>query len=223
MTKRLYIMDLDGTLVNTLQDITQAVNRVLEKMGLTPLSPSTIHNYIGQGASWLLSMSLQAAGESNPERLQEARSHFLPTYREGLADHSRPFPGVVEGLEKLKSMDCYLTVCTNKPIALAEDLMTQLNLRSYFTTMLGGDSLPTKKPEPEPLLHIMKKYQVAPENTMMVGDRIYDIQAGHRANAWTCGVVYREEDRPPLVEEKAHSIITNLTELSETFDSLQSN
>lgn len=220
MTQRLYIMDLDGTLVDTLQDITQAVNRVLETMRLSSLPPQTIHNYIGQGARWLLSMCLKAAGETDPSRLTEARSLFLPTYRDGIADHSQPFPHVLETLEELKQTGAHLTVCTNKPIELAEILMDKLALRPFFTTVLGGDSLPTKKPAPEPLLQIMKDYNVGPAHTLMVGDRIYDIQAGRNAKTWTCGMAYREEDKAPLQAERAHRILTKFSDLPSVFASL---
>ncbi len=220
MTQRLYIMDLDGTLVDTLQDITQAVNRVLERMGLASLPPQTIHSYIGQGARWLLSMCLRAAGETDPKRLDEARSLFLPTYRAGLADHSQPFPQVPETLEALKQTGAHLTVCSNKPIELAEALLKKLDLRSYVTTVLGGDSLPTKKPAPEPLLYIMKEYNISPEHTLMIGDRIYDIQAGRNAKTWTCGMAYRDEDKAPLQEERAHRILTQFADLPPVLDGL---
>lgn len=187
---KLCIFDLDGTLVNTLQDIAHAVNQVLQQLVLPTLTLSQIEQNIGQGARWLLSQSLRAAGDTEASLLPEARARFLPTYADHLTDQSRPYPGVCDTLQQLQQNGHTLTVCTNKPIDLAKQMLHDLGLEPFFQEVLGGDSLAERKPHPLPLLHLMKQFSFTPKNTMMFGDRIYDIQAGRAAQTWTCGIAH---------------------------------
>jgi phosphoglycolate phosphatase len=203
----LYIFDLDGTLVDSFKDIACATNRVLTKLGLTTLPETQIMSYVGQGAQWLLSCSLKAAGDPHASLLTQARQLFLPDYMAHLTDHTKPFPGVVDMLQLLHTSGATLAICTNKPLVLASALIQQLDLKPYFATILGGDSLETKKPDPAPLLHIMRQFSISPRHTAMIGDSSYDILAGRRANTWTCGVVHAIHQAPELLRCAADLIL----------------
>ncbi len=210
---KLCIFDMDGTLVDTLPDITNAVNRVLTQLDLPSLPPDEIEGYVGQGARWLLQCALQSVGDSDASLLSEARQRFLPTYKAHLTEHSRPFPGVVETLAQLQQEGHTLTVCTNKPIDLAQIILQDLELESFFQAAFGGDSFERKKPDPMPLLRIMERFSTPPTNTVMVGDTIYDIQAGRQAGTWTCGISHNGVRTQQLQDTGAHVILSDFTTL----------
>jgi phosphoglycolate phosphatase len=183
---RLLVFDLDGTLVDSKEDLANAVNVALESFDLPPLPHPTIYSYVGDGASVLIRRALP------PEKaglLQNVLDRFLSYYRRHLLDTTRPYPGVVGALRKWAGI-YRMAVLTNKGVAMSREILSGLSLDGYFFEVLGGDSFATKKPDPEGLIHILRTAGVEASEAIMVGDSRNDVLAGRAAGAVTCGVTY---------------------------------
>lgn len=213
MQPSLYIFDLDGTLIDSFADIAFAVNQTLTQMSLPTLTHHQIKAHVGLGARWLLRQCLQEVGATSESALQHARTLFLPIYTEHLASETKIYPGVRETLDTLQNQGKTLTVCTNKPIALTHPLLRTLELDSFFVEVLGGDSLPTKKPDPAPLLLLMEKCQMTPSETWMIGDSRFDIEAGRAADVHTCGVTYGHHSLSEMQALRPNTMIHTFGEL----------
>ncbi len=202
MKNLLCIFDLDGTLVDTTEDIANSVNIVLQNLGLNPLTTAQIAQFIGKGAGWLLQKSLQAAGDSEAQLLPKAREIFLKVYSENLTNRTYLYPGTTQLLQYLREAGDTLALCTNKPQTLSEKLLEHFGLIDYFSIIVGGDTLPKRKPDPDPLLYIVEKLQKNPQQTLMIGDSDYDVEAGLRAGTWT--VLVEQKSESPKGKFKPH-------------------
>lgn len=185
MRYRHMVFDLDGTLVDSLTDIANAANHVLTQLGLAPLSIDVVRSYIGDGARVLLQRAL---GERYQSRVDEALALFLPRYTQHLLDHTRTYDGIPEALAELSMAGVVLTVLTNKPEGMARAILQGLDLAGYFTIVVGGDSLPQKKPDPAGLHHIRKLSGAAPATMLLVGDTPVDLVTARAAQVAFCGV-----------------------------------
>jgi haloacid dehalogenase superfamily, subfamily IA, variant 3 with third motif having DD or ED/haloacid dehalogenase superfamily, subfamily IA, variant 1 with third motif having Dx(3-4)D or Dx(3-4)E len=183
---RLLVFDLDGTLVDSKEDIANAVNVALESFDLPPLPNPVIYSYVGDGASALI---LRALPPEKADLLPEVLDRFLAYYRRHLLDTTRAYPGVVEALRKWAGI-YRMAVLTNKGVAMTQEILSGLSLDGYFFEVRGGDSFGTKKPDPEGLLHILREAGVDAQEAIMVGDSRNDVLAGKAAGALTCGVTY---------------------------------
>jgi phosphoglycolate phosphatase len=183
---RLLVFDLDGTLVDSKEDLAVAVNVALESFDLPPLPHPMIHSYVGDGAMALIRRALP------PEKsglVPEVLDRFLAYYGRHLLDTTRAYPGVVEALRKWSGM-YRMAVLTNKPLAMTEAILSGLSLAGHFFEVRGGDSFGTKKPHPEGLLHLLRQAGVEAAEAMMIGDSRNDVLAGRAAGTVTCGVTY---------------------------------
>jgi phosphoglycolate phosphatase len=183
---RLLVFDLDGTLVDSKEDLATAVNVALASFDLPPLPHPVIYSYVGDGASALIRRALPAEREG---LLQDVLDRFLSYYRRHLLDTTRPYPGVVEELRRWSGI-YRMALLTNKPIVMTEAILSGLSLSRHFFEVRGGDSFETKKPDPQGLLHILGVAGVAPRDAVMVGDARNDVLAGRGAGTVTCGVTY---------------------------------
>ncbi|MBP2679853.1 MAG: HAD-superfamily hydrolase, subfamily variant 1 [Deltaproteobacteria bacterium] len=179
---RLLVFDLDGTLVDSKEDLANAVNVALESFDFPPLPHPTIYSYVGDGASTLIRRALPP---QKAALLPEVLDRFLAYYRRHLLDTTRAYPGVVAGLRKWAGI-YRMAVLTNKGV----EILSGLSLDGYFFEVLGGDSFRTKKPDPEGLLHILRGAGVEAEDAIMIGDSGNDVAAGRAAGTVTCGVTY---------------------------------
>ena len=193
---RLLVFDLDGTLIDSRQDLCNSVNATLENFELAPLSDDLIASYIGDGAGMLIRRALAIPGEvpegrRAAELFDEAFPFFLNYYREHLLDYTTVYAGVLESLEALKSLpggeSRKMAVLTNKPVRPARVICEGLGLSPYFFSIYGGDSFATKKPDPLGLVTLMQEAGAAPEETLMVGDSEVDVFTARNAGAWTMG------------------------------------
>jgi len=183
---RLLVFDLDGTLVDSKQDLAMSVNAMRAEMGLPPLPLHLIASYVGQGVTLLVRRSL---GEhATAENVEKGLGFFLAYYRDHMLDHTVPYPGVAEALEKLRGHK--MAVLTNKPVIFSREMLTRLGFASYFAYIYGGNSFPQKKPDPMGLYKLMEDLQVSARETLMVGDSDTDVVTGRNAGVWTCGVTY---------------------------------
>ena len=171
---RAVVFDLDGTLIDSDPDIRAALNRVLAAEGLAPLSTEEVRSMIGDGAKALVERAFAARGRVASDAHVAA---FIADYEVNAVVETAPYPGIVETLQALKEAGHPLGVCTNKPVVAARNVLAVLGLDQYFGVIIGGDSTPYRKPNPNHLAAVLQALGAAPEHAVMVGDHANDINA----------------------------------------------
>lgn len=171
----LVIFDLDGTLVDSAADIAEALNRTLEDWQLPRVPEATVLTWIGDGVRRLVEQAFTAARSDID--LDRVMPGFMRHYEACLLRSPRLYDGVVSALEALRALNVTLAICTNKPSAMVAPLLAHLGVQGFFAMVLGGDSLPERKPSGVPLRHIAAAFGVAPTAALMVGDSITDYRA----------------------------------------------
>jgi len=207
----LFLFDLDGTLADSKKDLTAAINHTLTDMGLDPLTEDEIVELVGSGISKMLK---NAAGDSDEEKFATFRTYieYLDSH---LLDHTVPFPGVMDTLTGLLGKK--KAVVTNKLNYMAEKVLMGLDLMPHIDMIIGSDSTPKMKPEPEPILLALETFEADPARTVMVGDTVDDIASARAAGVIACGVTYGFGTRDSLEEAGAHVIIDRITDLDDYF------
>ena len=183
-TVRGILFDLDGTLVDSAPDLWRTMNYVLAQRGYPLLDLPQVRHLVGHGARCLLARGFWGEAAEPPladPLFEEAVAIFLEYYRDHLTDSSRPYPGARQALQSLQAQGFLLGVVTNKPELLALKMLEQLQLRPFFSQVVGGDSLPQRKPAVEPLLYPLKQWDIAPHHAVMVGDSSTDVEAARAA------------------------------------------
>ena len=209
----LFVYDFDGTLVDTFADIANSVNLALAEMNIQSLSRETIQRNIGSGVVNLMSRSLEGSGCDDVEM---AVSFFQKHYNNHLLDQTKLYPNgreVVEHFSKKKN-----AILSNKPISFVEKILTELNFLSLFDSVLGGDSLSERKPNPMGLQLLMTNLNCPLKEVLMIGDSAIDIETGKNAGVITCGVTYGLGDPVSLHNSKPDYLIDNLSNLKSLFD-----
>lgn len=169
------VFDLDGTLLDSAADLMNAANRVLGDLGLDPLALKEFRHLFGGGVEALICRALAARGYEFPD-LESLRRRFLEYYAADLTTCTKPYPGTREMLEALQSRSLKLAVCTNKPNEPARSLLKALALERYFSAIVGGDSLPFRKPDPHVLLELLRLLGTTPSSSLLVGDSEVDAE-----------------------------------------------
>jgi phosphoglycolate phosphatase len=180
MQNPLAIFDLDGTLIDSAGDIQHALNLLLAEFGCAPVPLHEVRNMIGDGASQLIRRGLAARQPTAPD-LGAALRRFVEHYAADPVARTEIYPGVLETLQRLQDRGIALAVCTNKPIGLSETILERLALARYFSTVLGGDSRPYRKPDPRILQDLLQEYAVSPQQAVLVGDSEIDAAAAQAA------------------------------------------
>ena len=208
----LIVYDFDGTLVDTFADIAGSVNLALTEMGLNPLDKKTIRGNIGSGMFNLMTRSLM---ESSCNDIETSVLLFQKHYSLHLLDQTNFYPN---GKEIVKYFfDKKNAILSNKPISFIEKILKALNFSKPFDSIIGGDSLDVKKPDPKGLLLMMNKFSCSPENTLMIGDSAIDIETGKHAGVITCGVTYGLGNLDSLTNSNPDYLIDNLSQLKSLF------
>ena len=203
------IVDLDGTMIDTVGDFMVALNTTLSELALAPLSRAFIERTVGKGSEHLIRSSLLHVG--GDIALYEAA--WLLYQRHYLAingDHSSVYPGVVEGLELLAGRGLKLACLTNKPTAFVLPLLRKKGLDGFFSVVFGGDAFDRKKPDPLPLLKTCAALGSAPAHTLMLGDSSNDAQAARAAGCPVVLVSYGYNHGEPVVSVDADGVIDRL-------------
>ena len=208
----LIVYDFDGTLVDTLFDIADAVNLSLNELGLRTLSPATIRKYVGKGVERLMAQSIDGTGYTDLPRAVEL---FRRHYSENLMNHTRFYPSGREILDHFR--DKKQAICSNKPEDFVRRILESLKSLDYFDAILGGDSVESKKPDPEGLLHLLDRFQCSPEMAVLVGDSPVDIETGKRAGVYTCIVNYGFGNPKEIASANPDCCIDHLSELKDLF------
>jgi len=196
---KLLVFDLDGTLIDSAQDLCNSVNATLEQFGRSHLLDETIAGYIGNGALMLVRRAFAADDGKEPgeEVLADAYKFFLDYYRQHKLDYTYAYEGVLEALDALQKVHDQadappraMAVLTNKPVRPARAICEALGLAPYFLNIYGGNSFATKKPDPEGLFTLMKEAEAKPEQTVMIGDSQVDVMTARNAGAWSIGCTF---------------------------------
>lgn len=183
---RALIFDLDGTLIDSRNDLIQSVNATLRELGRGELDAETISGYIGHGVPKLVERAL---GENcTEEEKQRALEFFLKHYELHKLDTTRAYPGVAETLEELSRLP--MAVLTNKPVRISVRILEALGLAKYFRPIYGGNSFATKKPDPLGAATILREMKVAAGETLMVGDSDVDVQTARNTGMMAAVVSY---------------------------------
>ena len=187
MTARAALFDLDGTLVDSLEDLTDAVNHMLAGFGRPSLTPASVRRLVGKGAHNLVKRALETESE---EAIKQGIKLFVAYNSAHITDKSVLYPGVREALPRLAENGIRLAVISNKPEALCGLIMEALGVARLFEIICGGDTFPEMKPSPLPLLQALERLDIAAHDAVMVGDSINDIQAGQQAGVTTIGCTW---------------------------------
>jgi 2-phosphoglycolate phosphatase len=206
------VFDMDGTLVDSRQDIVAAVNHALTRTGREALASQIVTQYIGDGARWLCARSAQVTDDSpEVDRLVEL---FKEHYLQHPIDFTCLMPGAGEAIARLSQMpDMALGICTNKHRATTEAILSALGLRDHFRAIAAGSDLPEQKPAPGPLLFVAKALRVPAEAIVMVGDMYHDVECARRAGARSVGVAGGYGPRERLLEARPDILLESLSEL----------
>ena len=213
------IIDLDGTMVDTLGDFAEALNRMLGDLELPPIAAQHIERMVGKGSEHLLRSVLHHVLELMNKaptaiEIETLYAHALPSYqRHYLAingHYARVYPGVEAGLQALRHAGLRLACLTNKPTSFALPLLRAKGLEGYFEQVFGGDSFDKKKPDPLPLLKTCEALQTAPARTLMVGDSSNDAQAARAAGCPVVLVTYGYNHGLPAQAVDADGYVASL-------------
>ncbi|MEW6513061.1 MAG: phosphoglycolate phosphatase [Pseudomonadota bacterium] len=181
---RAVLLDLDGTLLDTVLDLHAAACGMLADLGRPPVAVEDIRAYVGRGIPNLvkrvLAGKLEAADDPTPPPA-DALTSFKKHYEHFNGRAAKPFPGVIEGLEAFKAMGLTMGVITNKAQAFTLPLLERTGLMPYMSVAVSGDQLPKPKPDPMPLVWACGRLNVSPADTLMIGDSLHDFHAGRNA------------------------------------------
>lgn len=185
--KKLIIFDLDGTLIDSVPDLTDATNYMRSQFNLPVLSEPEVRKLVGEGAKRLVERALNGF---DAESLARGLNYFLDFNFKHIADKTVFYPSVFETLQKLKQDGHVLTVASNKSEPHCKEILRVLKVAHLFDAILGAESVAERKPSPAPIIHLMRQFGMEQQQTVMIGDSINDIAAGKSAGVFTIGCNY---------------------------------
>ena len=207
------LIDVDGTLVDSVPDLAYCVDEMMKQLGMPEHGEAKVRMWVGNGVERLVRRALigQLEGEPDDALFDKAYPVYLALYAENTSKRSKPYPGVKEGLEYLKQAGYRLGCVTNKAEQFTVPLLKALGLYDYFEIVVSGDSLPKKKPDPMPLLHVANHFGVKPEQALMIGDSVSDVKAARAAGfqivcmsyGYNHGIDIREADPDAVIDSMA--------------------
>lgn len=217
MPIKLIIFDLDGTLIDSSKDITEAINYAIGIYSLPPLTTKDTIKLVGEGISRLIEKLLSNTPLNGTDEIKKTvMDRFLEYYSAHLLDNTRDYPEVKQTLERLK--DYRKAVISNKRETLSKRILEGLGLSGFFDIIIGSDSTPEKKPSPLPIQKVLTELGVRPEEAIIVGDSNLDIEAGRAAGLKTVSVTYGY--RPYEMIKDADFVIDRLGDLVEIIERL---
>jgi phosphoglycolate phosphatase len=208
------IVDLDGTMVDTLGDFVAVLRLTLTELGLPLVDRAFVEHTVGKGSEHLLRRTLAHVG-GDPALYDAAWAAYQRHYLDLNGQHSDVYPGVLDGLQRLRDAGLRLACLTNKPVAFARPLLASKGLDGFFELVFGGDSFARKKPDPLPLLETCKALGTLPAHTLMVGDSSNDAQAARAAGCPVVLVTYGYNHGEPIRAVPALAHVEALTALAD--------
>ena len=211
----LILIDLDGTLVDSVPDLARCVDQMMERLGRPAHGEAKVRDWVGNGVERLVRRALvgQLDGEPDETDFERAYPIFLELYDRYNGERSRPYPGVEQGLAMLAKDGYRLGCITNKAARFTEPLLDALGLRDHFRICISGDTLAKKKPDPLPLLHAAEQLGIAPENALMLGDSVSDVKAARAAGFSVVCVSYGYNHGRDIREAHPDAVIDSFVEL----------
>ena len=182
----LIIFDLDGTLIDSAEDLAISTNATRQHFGLPPLAAKLINSYVGNGAAVLVKRAMGA--DASDAFVAEALAFFLKYYRDHALEHTHLYPGIRELIDQLSAAGHQMAVLTNKPVKISVDIVNALGLATHIPRVYGGDSFASKKPDPIGIATLIRDTASSTGETLMVGDSGVDIQTARNARVRSCGV-----------------------------------
>ena len=206
------IIDLDGTMIDTIGDFIVVLNRVLGELALAPVERAFVERTVGKGSEHLIRGTLAHVG-ADAGLYAQAWARYQHHYLEVNGVHADVYPGVAEGLAALKTRGLKLACLTNKPTAFALPLLRQKGLDGFFTFVFGGDAFERRKPDPLPLIKTCEALGTAPAQTLMVGDSSNDARAARAAGCPVVLVSYGYNHGQPVTGVDADGVVDRLDQL----------
>jgi len=217
------LIDVDGTLVDSVPDLAYCVDEMMKRLDMPVHGEAKVRNWVGNGVERLVRRALigQLDGEPDEALYEQAYPVFIELYRDNTSKRSCLYPGVKEGLDYLKSEGYQMGSVTNKAAQFTEPLLRDLGVYDYFSIVISGDTLPQKKPDPMPLLHAAKFFNVRPEQALMIGDSISDVKAARAAGFRIVCMTYGYNHGVDIREAKPDAVMDSMAELPELLGKLQ--
>jgi len=206
--------DLDGTLIDSAEDLANSINFMLKSIGKNPYDIELIKTWVGNGATMLVKRALSGSfevGDIDENEFKKALNIFMEHYKNNLCIKTQMYPGVKETLDKLKAKK--LAIITNKPFKFVTPILKEFKIDGYFGLILGGDSLDEKKPSKKPLLFACEKLNVSPSDTIMVGDSKNDILAAKRAGIKSIAITHGYSQGEDIKGLDADFVVDDIREI----------
>lgn len=214
--KSLILFDLDGTLIDSAPDLALAINHMLGTLGRDPFDVARVRDWIGNGARTLVTRALEAA-QAHDADIDHALAVFMAHYADNLAVDTTAFPGVGDTLATLSKGGYRMAVVTNKPHAFVAPILHSLGMEHHFACIVGGDSLPTKKPDPAMLLHACEALGIDRADAVMIGDSKNDILAARAAGIPSIAVAYGYNYSEPVEDYGPDLLCRRFSDIAESF------
>jgi phosphoglycolate phosphatase len=211
------LLDLDGTLLDTITDLSHAANLMRVELGMSELPGDLVKTFVGKGIKNLVKRTLvvDVDREADTALMEKATTIFERHYAAVLTRSTTHYPGVMEGLEAMQDMGLRLGCVTNKPARFALPLLQEMGLSRFFEITLCGDSLPKKKPDPMPLLHAADFFDVGPEEVLLIGDSVNDFDAARAAGCRVFIVPYGYNEGRDVRELDPDAVVPGLVEAAQ--------
>ncbi len=212
---QLVLIDIDGTLVDSVPDLAYCVDALMDRLGLPRRGVAKVRDWVGNGVERLVRRALVDGVDDEPDEVLFERAYpiYLALYAANISRRSRLYPGVAQGLAYLREAGYKLGCVTNKAEAFTLPLLRELGLFEHFGIVLSGDTLAKKKPDPLPLLHAAAYFGVAPGEAMMLGDSLSDVQAARAAGLQIVCMSYGYNHGRDIREAAPDAVIDSMAEL----------
>lgn len=213
---QMVLIDLDGTLIDSVPDLAYCIDILMSKLNLPARGEAKVRQWVGNGVERLVKRALLDRLDGEPDRalVERALPIYFDLYKENLSKRSRLYPGVKEGLQFLRGAGYKLGCITNKAAAFTEPLLKDLGVYDYFQIVVSGDTLPVKKPDPQPLLHAARYFKVEARDSLMVGDSISDVKAARAAGFQVICVSYGYNHGQDIRDAHPDAVIDSMAQLS---------
>lgn len=212
---KMILIDVDGTLVDSVPDLAYCVDEMMKQLGRSVHGEAKVRDWVGNGVERLVRRALVGKLDGEPDEAEFARAYpiFLDLYAVNTSQRSLLYPGVREGLDYLKSQGYRLGCVTNKATQFTLPLLQELGIHDDFETIVAGDTLPKKKPDPLPLLHIAKAFGIDPSASLMVGDSQSDVKAARAAGFQIVCLSYGYNHGEDIRNYKPDAVIDSMAEI----------